>query len=89
MIKLFKLLKSLNKNFHVRNYSNFQFLHRSAEVLCALAMSQFSNGEYANACATFDKLHRLEPAYTNKMDLFAYLLYIDKSDRDKLNSLEK
>jgi hypothetical protein len=33
------------------------------------------------------KLHRFEPAYTQKMDIYAFLLYSEKSD--KLNVLEK
>ena len=35
------------------------------------------------------KLHRLEPTYTSKMDIYAYLLYSDKSDYDKLSTLER
>ena len=35
------------------------------------------------------KLHRLEPTYTSKIDIYAFLLYSDKSEFDKLTALEK
>jgi len=64
-----------------------QFMHKSADVMCSLAYSQYLNGEYASAIYTFEKLHRFEPAYTQKMDIYAFLLFSEKSD--KLNVLEK
>lgn len=54
-----------------------------------MATSQYLNGDYSNALNTFDKLHNYDPFYTSKMDVYAYLLYNDKSDRDKLSTLEK
>ena len=35
------------------------------------------------------KLHRLEPTYINKMDVYAFLLFSDKYESDKLAALEK
>ena len=65
------------------------FTHKSAEVLCSLGTSQYLNGEYSNAIGSFEKLHKLEPTYTNKMDVYAFLLYSDKSEYDKLSTLER
>lgn len=63
--------------------------HRSAEVLCSLANSQYLNGEYSNAISSFEKLHKLEPTYTSKMDIYAFLLFSHKSEYDKLSTLER
>lgn len=30
--------------------------HRSAEILCSLANSQYLNGEYSNAISSFEKV---------------------------------
>lgn len=65
------------------------FGHKSTEVLCSLATSQYLNGEYSNAMGSFEKLHRLQPTFTKKMDVYAYLLYSDKSEYDKVTTLEK
>lgn len=32
--------------------------HRSAEVLCSLASSQYLNGEYSNAMSSFEKVKK-------------------------------
>ncbi|RNA21357.1 anaphase-promoting complex subunit 7-like [Brachionus plicatilis] len=63
--------------------------HRSAEVLCSLANSQYLNGEYSNAISSFEKLHKLEPTWISKMDIYAFLLFSDKSEFDKLSTLER
>lgn len=34
-------------------------------------------------------MHKLEPTYTTKMDIYAFLLFSDKSESDKLSTLEK
>lgn len=34
-------------------------------------------------------MHRLQPTFTAKMDVYAYLLYIDKSEYDKITTLER
>lgn len=74
-----KNLKSIDMNFG----------HKSAEILCSLATSQYLNGEYMNAISSFEKLHKLQPTYTKKMDVYAYLLYSDKSENDKISTLER
>ena len=37
----------------------------------------------------YTQLHRLQPTFTAKMDVYAYLLYIDSSDTEKLPTLER
>lgn len=72
-------LKTLDANFG----------HKSSEILCSLATSQYLNGEYSNAMCSFEKLHKLQPTFTKKMDVYAYLLYSDKSEFDKISTLER
>lgn len=75
----------------IKNFKNLDssFTHKSTEILCSLGTSQYLNGEYTNAQASFEKLHRLQPTFTSKMDIYAYLLYSDKSEFDKIATLER
>ena len=57
--------------------------------MCSLAYSQYLNGEYSNATSSFEKLHKLQPMFTAKMDIYAYLLFIDTADYDKILTLER
>jgi len=68
---------------------DLSFGHKSTEILCSLAYSQYLNGEYSNATSSFEKLHKLQPMFTAKMDIYAYLLFIDTADYDKILTLER
>jgi tetratricopeptide (TPR) repeat protein len=65
------------------------FNHKSVEVLSSLGTSQYLLGDYSNAVHSFEKLHKLEPTYTNQMDIYAYLLFSDKAEYERVTSLER
>jgi anaphase-promoting complex subunit 7 len=66
-----KLFKNLDTNY---------FEHKSAHILMCLAYSEYINGDYTSSLVSFEKLHRLTPQFTTNMDIYAFLLYTDKSD---------
>jgi hypothetical protein len=38
------------------NMLNFQFAHKSSEILCSLGTSHYLNGEYSNAIIAYEKV---------------------------------